>query len=151
MLQYYSDHYLFNTKNSHSCMRGICCCCIDDPEQKHLYKGKKLYVKTEKVPEPEDINWNSYEVGICGKIFRVLIAALIILVFLAISCTVIGLCSIYISSHSVSCEGVIIPSTLADAKSTITTDKDKKCYCNANFISSFNDDGIKTYCSSFLT
>lgn len=103
MLQYYSDHYLFNTKNSHSCMRGICCCCIDDPEKKHLYKGKKLYVKTEKVPEPEDINWNSYEVGICGKIFRVLIAALIIIVFLAISCTVIGLCSIYISSHSVSC------------------------------------------------
>lgn len=84
-------------------MRGICCCCIDDPEKKHLYKGKKLYVKTEKVPEPEDINWNSYEVGICGKIFRVLIAALIIIVFLAISCTVIGLCSIYISSHSVSC------------------------------------------------
>lgn len=60
MLQYYSDHYLFGHKNSHSFARAVCCCCIDDPEPKYLYKGKKLYVKSEKVAEPEDINWNSY-------------------------------------------------------------------------------------------
>lgn len=150
MLQYYSDHYMFNNKNSHSCMRGMCCCCVDDPEPKYLYKGKKLYVKTDKVPEPEDINWNSYEVGICGKIFRILFSALIIIVFLAISCTIIGLCSIYISAHSVSCEGVTIPTTLQVANATITTEKEKKCYCNANFITSFSDDGIKTYCGDLL-
>lgn len=140
MLQYYSDHYLFGHKNSHSFARAVCCCCIDDPEPKYLYKGKKLYVKSEKVAEPEDINWNSYQVGICGKIFRLIFSTFIILVFLAISCTIIGLCSIYISSHSVSCEGIIIPPSVSEAKIKITTEKEKKCFCNANFISSFNSD-----------
>ena len=121
MLQYYSDHYLFNNKNSHGCFRATCCCCIDDPQPKYLYKGKKLYVKNERVAEPEDINWDSYEVGFCGKIIRVLISTVIILVFLAVSCTIIGLCSIYISSHSVSCENVYVAPDLASARVNITT------------------------------
>lgn len=132
-------------------MRTICCCCIDDPQPKYLYKGKKLYVKTEKVPEPEDINWNSYEVGIFGKIIRVLVSAIIIIVFLALSCTIIGLCSIYISSHSVSCEGVIIPNDLATAKTNLTTEREIKCYCQANLIASINDPAISTYCGTRMT
>lgn len=60
MLQYFSDHYLFENKNTHSLVRSICCCCVNEPDQKYLYKGKKLYVINEKVPEPEDINWDSY-------------------------------------------------------------------------------------------
>lgn len=150
MLEYYNEHYLFNTRNTHSCMRSLCCCCIDDPEQKYLYKGKKLYIKTEKVPEPEDINWDSYEVGCCGKIFRVLISVVIILVFLAISCSIIGLCSIYISSHAVSCDGLVIPSNLENAKSVNATGQLLKCFCTANFIESFNNADIKSYCSTYL-
>ena len=103
------------------------------------------------MPEPEDINWNSYEVGILGKIFRVLIAALIIIVLLALSCTIIGLCSIYISSHSVSCEGVTIPPDVATAKTTLTTDKEIKCFCQANLFASFQDSQLVSYCGTKLT
>lgn len=62
MEAYYNEHYLFSHKKSHSCMRAVCCCCVDDPEPKHLFKGNKLYVKSNKVPEPEDLNWDAYEV-----------------------------------------------------------------------------------------
>ena len=62
MEDYYNKHYLFAHKKSHTVMRSLCCCCVDDPEPKHLFKGHKLYVKTDKVPEPEDLNWDAYEV-----------------------------------------------------------------------------------------
>lgn len=114
MLTYFNKHYLFNT-NLHGCARSICCCCVDDPEPKYLFKGQKLFVKNDKVPEPEDINWDSVEVGVCGKICRVLVAILVILIFLGISCTIIGLCSIYISANSIDCTSVVFPTSVAEA------------------------------------
>ena len=65
-------------------------------------------MKNAKVPTPEDINWESYEIGVGGKIFRVIIAILIILVFIFISTSIIALCSIYINTHASDCEGVDI-------------------------------------------
>lgn len=41
-------------------MRSICCCCLEVPQLKSLYKGKQLFVKASKVPEPDDINWDNY-------------------------------------------------------------------------------------------
>ena len=114
MLTYFNNHYLFSTK-LHGFARSICCCCVDDPEPKYLLKGQKLFVKNDKVPEPEDINWENYEIGTCSKCCRVFFAIFIILVFLALSCTIIGLCSIYISANSIDCEGVTIPGTVAEA------------------------------------
>lgn len=149
MLTYFNRHYLFDT-NLHGCVRSICCCCVDDPEPKYLFKGQKLYIKNEKVPEPEDINWDSFEVGCCGKFCRVLVSVLVILVFLALSCTIIGLCSIYISSNSIDCTNVTIPATVAEAEATITSDTDKKCFCNSNLFESFNSKAIQNYCGSLL-
>lgn len=50
MLDFYSNHYLFSESNSHALTRAICCCCVDDPAPKYLYKGKPLFVKSMKVP-----------------------------------------------------------------------------------------------------
>lgn len=78
-------------------------------------------------------------------------SAFIIIVFLAISCTIIGLCSVYISSHSVSCQNVFIPATVTEAQANSTlSDLEKKCFCSNNFLSSLNDNNIKTYCGSLL-
>ena len=150
MENYYSNHYLFSHKKSHTFMRGVCCCCVDDPEPKHLFKGNKLYVKSEKVPEPEDLNWDAYEVGGCGKCCRILLALFIIVFFLAISCTLIGLCSIYISSHSGDCEGVEFPDTVSEAEDEDLDDTQKKCFCSSNFVSSLSDDGIVDYCGKLM-
>jgi hypothetical protein len=70
--------------------------------------------------------------------------------FLAISCAIIGLCSIYISSHSSNCEGVTIPGTAALANATANSTI-IKCYCDSNLVSSFSDSTIKTVCDPYLT
>lgn len=150
MLTYFNDHYLFHNRKSHSVMRSICCCCIDDPEPKYLFQGHKLYVRNDKVPEPEDLNWDSFEVSTCSKIFRVMAAILIIVLFLAVSCSIISLCSVYISSRANDCQGVTIPSTVEDAETANQSDEEKKCYCSSNFIASFSDSAIASYCQRQL-
>lgn len=37
-LTYFNDHYLFDVCG-HSCMRNLCCCCVDTPEPKYLFNG----------------------------------------------------------------------------------------------------------------
>jgi hypothetical protein len=58
-LTYFNNHYLFDSC-SHSCMRACCCCCVNRPEEKYLFNGNPLLIKSEKVPTPEDINWGSF-------------------------------------------------------------------------------------------
>lgn len=98
------------------------------------------------MPAPEDINWASVEISICSKLFRLLFAFLIIVLFLLLSCTIIGLCTIYVTTHSSNCDSVTIPTSLLAA--TLSNDPlIKTCYCNANLISSLTDSSIKTYCA----
>lgn len=75
-------------------------------------------------------------------------AFLIILVFLLISCTIIGLCSLYISANSGSCEGVTIPATPADATATNNATI-IKCYCDSNLLQSFSDPLIEAACTDY--
>lgn len=99
------------------------------------------------MPSPEDIEWGSFQIDFCSSFFRIFFAVLVILIFLAITCAVIGMCSIYISSHASNCQGVTIPSSVnSSTNSTIL-----QCYCEANLISSFSDSTISTTCSSYLT
>ena len=84
-----------------------------------------------------------------GLITRYLLSFILILVFLAISCTIIGLCTIYISTRSSNCDSVSVPSTLAAAK-IVTDNAVLKCFCNANLFSSFTDTGIQSLCSAYL-
>jgi hypothetical protein len=45
----------------------------------------------------------------------------------------------------------VVPVTLQDAQAnTNITDTEKKCFCSSNFLSSFSDSGIKTYCGTLL-
>jgi len=72
------------------------------------------------------------------------------MIFLGISCAIIGLCSIYISSHASNCENVVVPTTYDQA--VATADKVAlKCFCEVNLINSFSDNAIKTLCSPYLT
>lgn len=113
-LTYFNKHYLFDSC-SHSCMRSCCCCCVNRPEDKYLFNGQPLLIKNERVPTPEDINWGSFELSFCSRFCRGLCAFMVILIFLSISCAIIGLCSIYISSHASNCEGLTVPNTYAEA------------------------------------
>ncbi len=84
----------------------------------------------------------------CSKFFRVLFSALIIIIFLGLSCTIIGLCSIYINTHSGNCDNITIPTTTAAASAT-TDSTTLQCYCFANLIDSFSDTAISTICTNY--
>jgi hypothetical protein len=46
---------------SNCCFRNVCCCCLDDLEDKYLLDARtKALVKEPVVPAPEDINWESF-------------------------------------------------------------------------------------------
>jgi hypothetical protein len=81
---------------------------------------------------------------------RYFFAFLIIIVFLALSCAIIGLCTIYISTHSSDCDSVTVPSSLTAAQASLDS-LAKTCYCNANLITALTDSSIQTYCSGELT
>lgn len=107
-----------------------------------------MHIKTDKVPTPSDIDWSSFELGPASKFFRILFSALVIITFLAISCAIIGLCSIYINTHSGNCDGVTVPTTVA-AASLITNSTVLQCYCYANLVTSFSDTTISAVCTDY--
>lgn len=75
---------------------------------------------------------------------------MVILIFLAVSCAIIGLCSLYISSHASNCESVTVPTTYTAAAAS-SNPVEVRCFCEANLIASFSDNNIKTVCSTYLT
>lgn len=75
---------------------------------------------------------------------------LVILIFLGITCAIVGLCSIYIASHASNCQNITIPSTLAAAQ--LSTDSAAvQCYCDANLVSTVSDQATKSLCEPYLT
>ena len=101
-------------------------------------------------PAPEDINWESYDLTCCGNFLRLFFSAFIIILFLAISCAIVGLCGIYISSHSTSCEGIDTSIYTAQTATATNNETIIRCYCSANLVASFSDDTIATACSNYI-
>ena len=83
-----------------------------------------------------------------SKFCRVLFAAFIIIIFLGISCAIIGLCSIYINTHSGDCDKVTIPTTTSAASAT-TNSTILQCYCFSNLINSFSDSTVGGICTNY--
>ena len=107
-------------------------------------------IANEHPPAPEDINWESYDLTFCGNLLRLFFSIFIIVLFLCISCIIVGLCGVYISSHSNNCDS-IDTSQLTAAQATATNNETIiRCYCNANLVASFTDDTISTACSNYL-
>jgi len=50
-----------------------------------VFHNNNLLVSEIHPPHPEDINWASFEIGFCNKIFRVIFAIVVILLFLTLS------------------------------------------------------------------
>ena len=148
-LTHFEKQYLF--KNwSHCCMRSFFSFCIKNKESEKntVFHDNQLFVSETYPPHPEDINWASFEIGICNKIFRSIFAGVVILIFLALSCTIIGLCSMYIQTHSSNCDG--IDTSMYTVNSLPSDSTTMQCYCNANLVSSFTDSAIQTTCSDYL-
>ena len=96
-------------------------------------------VANDNPPTPSDINWSNYDLSSCGKFIRIMVSFLIIILFLALSSTIVGLCGVYISSHSNNCDSVDISGFTA---TTISSQDENtiRCYCNANIVASFTDE-----------
>jgi hypothetical protein len=69
---------------------------------------------------------------------------------LAISCAIIALCAIYITTHSSDCDSVAVPSSIAAAQAS-GDPQAKTCFCNANLLTALTDSTVQSYCSSYLT
>ena len=104
-LNYFNEHYRFDNC-SHGCMRCCCCCCVNKPDERGVFHNKKILVTNDHPPAPEDINWESYDLTCCGSLLRLFFSILIILLFLCLSCAIVGVCGVYISSHSSNCDGI---------------------------------------------
>ncbi len=101
-------------------------------------------------PTPADINWQFFQLTCCGKLVRIIFAFLIIIVFLAISTTIIGICGIYISSHSNNCDSVDLTPYSASTVSSTGNSTIIRCYCNAHLVDSYTDQTTKTACRDYL-
>ena len=104
MVASYKKHHLIRHKLWSFLARNSC--CYKNPEPEHMYKDCTLYIEDETAPEPEDVNWDSYEVRGCRQVGRVFFAAFIIFCFLVISCSIIGVGCTYISSQAHDCDDV---------------------------------------------
>lgn len=146
LLNYYSDHWMFNSC-VHSCVSAICGCCVKQPGPQYLFRGEQLKIKAEKVSDPEEINWESLDVGTCSKITRIIFAFIIIIVFIAVCSTLVSLCSIFINVNSINCDGVNIPTEAQVAATANTTEV--TCFCNSNLFS-FSDGTIQNICKEIF-
>ena len=73
-----------------------------------------------------------------------------ILIFLGVSCAIIGLCSIYIASNASNCDGVIVPTSAAAA--ALSTDSTAiQCFCDSNLVSALSDSAVNAVCKPYLT
>jgi hypothetical protein len=131
-------------------MRNCCCCCIHEPEGKYLFKGGKLMISSERVPSPEDINWGTFDISLTSRFLRGLLSFFVILIFLGVSCAIIGMCSIYIASHASDCDNVVVPTSVTAAAAS-TDSTAVQCYCEANLVSALSDSSINAVCKSYLT
>ena len=80
---------------------------------------------------------------------RVLFTFFLILLFLAISSSLIGLCSIYVSANAVDCFDQNIPGTLIQAIAASQNDLQRKCFCQSKLSEAYRPD-IQNYCGSLL-
>ena len=148
-LSYFNEHYLFDSC-CHGCIRSCCCCCLKKPDQKAIFQEHTLFASPEQPSTPADINWGHFELSCCSKTVRFLFAFFVILVFLLLSTTIVGLCGIYISAHSNDCDGVNTASYTAASATATNDQRIIRCYCNANLVASFTDSTIQTACADYL-
>lgn len=131
LLDFYSHHYLYSSLFHECCMHGCCCCCIPDIAEKYKFQGAKLSVKNSKVTDPEEINWDSFDISMCSKITRVIIAIIVILVFIVVCSTLVALCSIFIQTNAEDCSGVGTTTLVAAQAAQVANNATVvTCFCN---------------------
>lgn len=136
MVDFYSNRYMFSTTFHSCCMHGLFCCCIDDFPNDHKFRGKALKIKNTKVVDPEEINWDSFDISWCSKITRVLLAIFVVLVFIVICSTLVALCSIFIQTNAVNCSGY--DSITYETAKTTSDSMTVTCFCNSELLNFWN-------------
>ena len=101
-----------------------------------MFKGKVLKVKNVKVTDPEEINWDSFDITWCSKITRVILAILVVLVFIVVCSTLVALCSIFIQTNAVNCSGY--NSISYDVAKVATDSMTVTCFCNSELLNFWN-------------
>lgn len=128
-----------------SCM---CSCCIKKPDPSHLFRGEtKLRIRSDTVPDPEEINWESVNITKKSKFFRILLAIFVILLLLGICSILVAICSIFISANTSSCSDY---NNVSFQDAVASTDpKEKECYCNSNLFLFYKEE-VWNLCVGFF-
>lgn len=127
-MDFYADHYSFSTLFHQCVMRGCLCCCIKQLPYDYRFNNAELKIKNPKVTDPEEINWDSFDISWTSKILRVVFAVFAILLFVVVCSTLVALCSIFIQTNAINCTGLTgynITQVQTSGDPAIKT-----CFCN---------------------
>lgn len=68
--------------------------------------------------------------------------------FIFVSTSIIGLCSIYINTHASDCEKVDTTKLCINTATVTCSTIEKVCFCNKNVFAALNDDALNSFCKS---
>lgn len=88
------------------------------------------------VPDPDEINWESVNITKRGKVFRVLLAVIIIIIFLGVTSILMAICSVFITSNTANC---VKYQDITYTQASVGDELTKKCYCSNNIVFIFNE------------
>ena len=93
------------------------------------------------VPDPDEINWESVNITKRGKVFRVLLAVIIIII-LGVTSILMAICSVFVTSNTANC---VKYQDITYTQASVGDELTKKCYCSNNIVFIFNEE-IKQLC-----
>lgn len=129
-------------------MKAMCSCSIAKVPLKYKFQAEYYPVlKERRCGRPEDIRWENLDIGAGEKVCRFVVGVVMILVVLAAASLTIAVCSIYISITN-DCSDFNSATTLAQAQAS-TDQRLVYCFCDANILSYFSNNGIYTLCKTF--
>ena len=109
-----------------------CLCCMPELPERQKFLGKdQLVITSTNLARPEEYNWNNIDITSLSRAARIALSVLIIIICIAITSTLVAICTLYVSSTS-SCSNFDDAMTLNEAQAT----EDKLtmyCYCSAHY------------------
>ena len=115
------------------------------PERLKFNKKDDIMIESVNLPRPEGIVWSNIDITGASYVGRYILSIIFIIISIFITSSCIALLTLYVTTNS-NCGSFDDKTTLAQAKAAndkLTT----YCYCSANYVAIYTNDGIASFCS----
>lgn len=142
-------HFKLTSSVGQGCLRALC--CTPPPPERTLFQGRfPVMIKNTRISRPEEINWNNMDMSGLTRFVRGTCSVLFVIVCIAITSGLIGLCTLYVATSS-NCQNYVAPTgTITDQMAEIQTrtgDFELFCFCNANLALMYTDATVGAFCA----